>query len=72
MKGLVGVASLEPEALSASDMANVTSLGKSNDVPTLISAILKDGSNQSCEAASLRLHEILYYEPAKRQSMLDI
>jgi serine/threonine protein kinase len=72
MKGLVGVASLDPEALSASDMANVTSLGKSNDVPTLISAILKDGSNQACEAASLRLHEILYYEPAKRQSMLDI
>jgi serine/threonine protein kinase len=72
VRGFTCVTSLEVPCLSASEMSNVSSLGKSNDVPTLISAILKDGSFEACEAAAERLNEILYHEPAKRICMKDI
>jgi len=72
MRGFANVTSLEVPCLSASEMSNVSSLGKSNDVPTLISAILKDGSFEASEAASERLNDILYHEPAKRICMKDI
>jgi len=71
MRGFAGV-SIQEVPLSAADFANISSLGKSNDVPTLISAILKDGSFQAKESAATRLNEILYYEPAKRICMKDI
>ena len=60
--------------LAMADFANKMSLGKSNNVPTLISAILEDDrSFQACESAAARLpvNEILYYEAAKRICMKD-
>jgi len=50
-------------AMADHDFANIRSLGKSNDVPALISAILEDDESfQACESAATRLNEILYYE----------
>ena len=62
----------ESRQLSITERHNVNSLAKSNDIPTLISAILKDGVFEACEAAAARLHEILYFEPTKRVSMKEV
>jgi hypothetical protein len=72
MRGLTEVPFSDIIPLTATEISEVKSLGKSNDIPTLISAILKDGAFQACEAASARLNEILYQEPAKRICMSDV
>ena len=71
MKGFATVHSLDRPPLTKAEMSNVSSMGKSNDLPTLISAILKDGAFQAAEAAAARLHEILFYEAGKRICMKD-
>jgi len=58
--------------LTSHEMANVSSLSKSNDIPTLLSAVLKEGEYQAMEAAIARLNEILYHEPGKRASMREV
>jgi len=72
MKGFAAVQSFDPPPLTKEEMSNVSSMGKSNDLPTLISAILKDGAFQAAEAAAARLHEITFFEPAKRNCMKDV